>query len=152
MKSHVRLEGFRELEAALFDLKTATARNVALRALSRAVKPMHAEAVRLAPDDPATGGWDLHSSVRIGTKATRGSGYRKLSPVEVLMGPRIRHQHLVEFGTAKMPAQPFMRPAWDNGKDRALRDVRAYLSEEIDKAVARAAKRSAREAAKLTRG
>jgi len=68
--------------------------------------------------------------------------------------------HLVEFGTAdryqqksgkyvgRMPAKPFMRPAWDASKDATLAGIGADLWAEIQKTAARRAKRAARLAAK----
>lgn len=38
------------------------------------------------------------------------------------------HGHLVEFGTSRSPAHPFLRPAYDAAADRALKVVEAYLA------------------------
>lgn len=50
----------------------------------------------------------------------------------------------VEFGTIDTPAQPYMRPAWDAGKDQALRTVVETLTVEIRRAADRAARKLAR--------
>lgn len=52
--------------------------------------------------------------------------------------------HFVEFGTVKMTPKPFLRPAWDAGKYRAAQAIRDTLKEEIDKAVARIARKTLR--------
>lgn len=38
------------------------------------------------------------------------------------------HGHLVEFGTSRTPAQPFLRPAFDAAASRALKVAEAYLA------------------------
>ena len=55
---------------------------------------------------------------------------------------------LQEFGTKNHGPQPFMRPAWDAGKDQALDDVKTALGAEIEKAAQRAARKQARLIAK----
>lgn len=42
----------------------------------------------------------------------------------------------VEFGTSKMAARPFLRPAWDSGKDTALYAIKYALQAGIDAEVA----------------
>ncbi|HSH40541.1 MAG TPA: hypothetical protein VK973_00240, partial [Arenicellales bacterium] len=46
--------------------------------------------------------------------------------------------------TGVMPAQPFMRPAWDAGKRQALSKFERLLWKEIDKSARNLAKRQAR--------
>jgi len=140
----VKVEGLRQIEEALMNLKRATAKNVALRALKKAAEPMAADMRARAPDDPTSAGWDLHTSINIATKATRGAKHRKLSPVEVLIGPRVRHQQLLEYGTRRMPPHPYVRPAWDAGKMQALEDIKTSMWEEIAEAAKRAARKEAR--------
>lgn len=142
--SFVKVEGLRELEKTMGTLSQATNKRVGAQVLMETAEPLAEEAAILAPDDPATGGFDLHSTIRAGTKSTRGARHRKESPVEVLIGPRSRHAQLQEFGTANQPAQPYMRPMWDGGKDWALKNISAKLWERVSKAAARAAKKAAR--------
>jgi len=52
-----------------------------------------------------------------------------------------------EFGTVVHGAQPFMRPAWDAGRDKVLKDFGVQLW----KAIARTVKRLARQARKAKR-
>lgn len=54
------------------------------------------------------------------------------------------YAHFVEFGTVKMSPKPFLRPAWDAGKYQAAQAIHDTLKEEIDKAVARIAKKTLR--------
>lgn len=45
------------------------------------------------------------------------------------------HAGLVEFGTRNMPAEPYMRPAFDEGKADALNAMVNKLSDGLDKVV-----------------
>ena len=40
----------------------------------------------------------------------------------------------VEYGTAKMPAQPFMRPAYDQNKEKAAEAIKDRIRKRIEKA------------------
>lgn len=139
--STFKVVGLKDIEKQLSELKKATAKAVARRALKKAAVPIHDEAKALVPDDPKTGpqDFDLTTTLRIGTRATRGAKHRKQSPVEVLIGPRSRHAHLQEFGTSRHPATPFMRPAWDAKKQDALDIVVEAMWSEIEKTVKRQA-------------
>lgn len=56
-----------------------------------------------------------------------------------------------EFGSVNQPGQPYMRPAWDQNKDKALDIITGELGGEIQKAAARAAKRAALKARKAVK-
>jgi len=43
-----------------------------------------------------------------------------------------------------MPAEPFVRPAFDNNVDQSIATIKAGLTEEIQKATARIARKAAR--------
>ena len=47
--------------------------------------------------------------------------------------------HMVEFGTAKMSARPFMRPAFEAKKEAAIEAMRAYGAERIPRELDKAA-------------
>lgn len=44
------------------------------------------------------------------------------------------YAQFVEFGTAKMSARPFMRPAFDQNKERAVEVMKATLARGIERA------------------
>jgi HK97 gp10 family phage protein len=132
MKVSVHVEGLRELQKALSELPKATATNVVRKALEDAAAPVAAAAKALAP--VASG--ELRSSVIAGTKLSRRQKkvhrqWAGTTPVKTPAGWRNQpakevfvfagagtnpHAHLQEFGTADLPPQPFMRPAWDANK------------------------------------
>ncbi len=62
-------------------------------------------------------------------------------------GKRGRQARALGMGGAyrgKMPANPFLRPAWDGGKDKALNDFGRILGAEIEATAKRLAKRNAK--------
>ena len=145
----VRLEGFRELEAALNDLPKATGRNVLRRVAKGALAPMADKAKSMAPVD----GGELRESIKLSEKRTkrvvRENRFDRNGGLAMAMGPVsgngvLNYASFVEFGTADARAQPFMRPAFDGGKHEALEYIKANLGKEISKAAARLAKKAAK--------
>jgi HK97 gp10 family phage protein len=153
MTATVKLSGFKELEAQLDNLSKSAGRGALRRSLYRAAEPTAKLASSRAPR--LTG--RLQESVIVGaklngrqTKLHRRMFQDDRSSIELFVGPSYllgdggRHGHLVEFGTRKMAAQPFMRPAWDEDKMNMLDRLKENLWQEIQKAVARAERRAAR--------
>ena len=157
-RTTVRVEGLKELDAALAALGKATGRNVLRRVAVARLQPMADDARRRAPDDPKTGGNDLRHSIDVSTKS---AGYAARinrngkSEAEAYMGPAGHggakappQGSLQEFGTVNHGPQPFMRTAWDSGKAALLDGIKDDLWAEVAKAAARQAKKAARLAAK----
>lgn len=44
------------------------------------------------------------------------------------------YAQFVEYGTAKMPAQPFLRPAYDQNKEKAVQAIKDRISKRLTKA------------------
>lgn len=176
--ARVKVEGLKELDAALGELTKATARNVLRRTLLAAGEPMRAAAERNAPVDTGA----LQRSIKISSKidnragkpeyaatlragGTRAQAAQALrdarrakgigeSFAEVFIGPekmgkRAGVKSIVqEFGSAKQAPQPYMRPAFDAEAGNVINRVKGDLSREIDKAVTRARARAAKKAAR----
>ncbi len=47
------------------------------------------------------------------------------------------YAHMVEFGTSKMAAQPFLRPAFLNSADKSVKAFQEYALKRIEKEVAK---------------
>lgn len=117
IKAEVR--GVRELNAKLRRME-ARAPGQLEKALEKAAKPIEDYAVGAAPVETGAlarsittrpmGAAEDHARVRIGPA---WAVYDNKSVVE--------YGRFQEFGTSKMAAQPFMRPAFDAGRDEALR-------------------------------
>lgn len=89
---------------------------------------------------PKSGEIEMDVTVRYKAKAykenARNRRTGKIGSTYKDYGP-LFYGAFLEFGTAKMPAYPFMGPAWDRNKD-ALPDIfKSALSDAIDKAVAK---------------
>lgn len=145
--------GFKELDKKLGELSKSTGTRVLQRAGFKAMQVMQKRAETLAPDDIKTPSPDLHRSIAVSTKARVGRG--GLSDLEtgtravVFVGPafdlpRYARAMVVEFGSYKMTARPYMRPAFHQTGQQVLDTVASLIGAEIDKVVARAAKRAAK--------
>ncbi|MCG7508873.1 HK97-gp10 family putative phage morphogenesis protein [Mesorhizobium retamae] len=139
----VKVEGLRELEQALKQLPKANAKAVLRRTLKEAGEPIAKAARAKAPKFEMY----LSESIDVGTKLSRRQAglHKKQSPVEMFVGPGPDPAaHLAEFGSIHGPAQPFMRPAWDENKDQALETIANLTWLEIEKTAARLAKKAAK--------
>lgn len=99
---------------------------------------------------------EAQSALRAAARAAKGDA----AFVEMFVGPANQPlAHVIEFGTGErfhrsgksvgsVAPQPYMRPAWDGEKGRALEIIKGELGDEIMKAAERAAKRAAKMAAK----
>ncbi|RZI61397.1 MAG: hypothetical protein EOP94_00580 [Zymomonas sp.] len=139
----IKVEGLRELDAALGQLPKTTGKAVLRRVLKKAAEPLRARAEQLAP----TLTHALERSITVGTKLTRRQARMakkaSKSTVEMYVGPNNPAAVPQEFGTHDQRAQPFMRPAWDGEKDGVLVSIKDQLGPEIEKTAARLAKRRA---------
>lgn len=151
-RSNTRVEGFKELDEALGQLPKSTAKAVLRRTAIRALAPVVAAARQRVPVHEG----DLKESLKVSTRLSKRQqriNARAVaegrSSVQLFAGPAaLPHAHLVEFGTAHMAPQPFMRPAWDAERDRVLELIRTEMGDEITKAAGRLARKTARLAAK----
>jgi HK97 gp10 family phage protein len=141
----VKVEGLKEVQAALRELPNATAKNVMKRVLLRRAQPVADVAKGLVRVFEG----HLQHSINVSTNLTRRqkARHRKVDrdDVEVFVGPGTDPAaHLNEFGSSHQTAHPFMRPAWDQTKDDLLEGVAADMWEEIERAAARLARKTAR--------
>ena len=148
----VRVQGLRELDAALMELTKAGARGVLRRAGLAALQPVADAAQAAAPRLSGA----LQLSVGVGTKLTRRQAglHRKMvrddkASVEVFAGAGgLAQATQMEFGNFKDAAQPYLRPAWDAGRMQVIENLKRHLGAEIDKAAVRAARKAMRAARK----
>lgn len=149
MSDLVTLEGLSDLDTALGELKLSTAKGVLRRVGAKALAPFDEAWRARAPR--RTG--QLAESGDVGTKLSRRqraeAELERDSFVEVFAGPGPNPQAIQdEFGNRHQPATPYVRPAWDATKDRALEIVSEELGGEIEKTAARVAARAAANAAR----
>lgn len=147
MKVTVRIDGLRELDAQLGQFKASAAKGV-LRRVGRQALEVFDDAWRAKA--PHLSG-ALAKSGSVGSKLTRTQrkAHERESFVEVFAGPGPMPQAVQqEFGNAHNRPQPFVRPAWDETRDKVLDGVKDGLAAEIEKTARRAARKAARLAAK----
>jgi len=147
-KSIVHVEGLSELDRALGALPKSTGKAVLRRTLKKAGQPIADDAAAKAP--VLTGA--LQISIGVGTKLTKRQSklHRKMfkndkASAEVFVGAGgLAQATQTEFGNEHQAAEPYMRPAWDGNKDKALDIIATELGGEIMKAAQRLAKKAAR--------
>jgi HK97 gp10 family phage protein len=135
----VRIEGDKELLAALQKLSRALSEKVQVKAIRKGAFPIKREMKARAPEKSELLKKSIiirKASKRVSRDAAVGIGPSKDAP----------HGHLVEFGTeprrhksgkstGQMPAHPFMRTAFDAKKDEAQERMGKAIWAEIEKAV-----------------
>lgn len=132
-KGGFKITGIKELQKKMEELEKATQKKV-LRSISRKSLNIYVkEARQNAPVDSG----NLKKS--IGNESAKRTGREK---VAIVAGPRRKkgsntgkgyHAHLLEFGTAKMRAKPYLRPAWDTKNSEVLDKYKSQMWEEIEK-------------------
>lgn len=143
MKTKVQVVGLKELDAALSQFTPTKRRAIGRVALDNAGEITARAARALVPVD--SGG--LRESIDVSGTLSRAqkAEHTKQAEQERFIGPDSRPQgHLREFGSDGSPPEPFMRPAWDQTKEKVLDRIGDELWIGIEKAVASAAKRALR--------
>lgn len=151
-----KLTGLDGTMANLRRLTQAIGDNILKKAVKKAIDPITASMKDFVP----IGAEDEHGGLlrdSIGQRITNKQG-----SVRAIAGPRTkfkvpigiskkgrnkgkvyykiatRYAHLVEYGGSKMPAQPFMRPAWaEDGGEVALNTFLYELKKGVDEEVAK---------------
>lgn len=154
----LEIKGAVELEAALRALgQDRLIKATNRRALLKAARPMAETAQRNAPKHTGRMAVKIAASSTLSRRQRMSRrGYNRdpsVANVYVGTGPR-GPGVLAEFGTGPrytkkprkfvgaMPAQPFMRPAWEQHKGQVLDDYAAELWIQIEKSARRLARRS----------
>jgi len=160
----VRLSGFSDLDKALGELPKSIAKGVLVRTLRKAGEPIAEAAREAVPVDRGqlkesivvsarlknpVGKAEFAAAMRAGMgkaaavgamrDARRAAGGGSFAEMFVGAGA-LPHAHMVEFGTSRMAAQPFMRPAWDAKRNEALGIIKAEMGNEIIMAAKRIAR------------
>jgi HK97 gp10 family phage protein len=145
-KVTVKVEGLREAQEALRSmLPDRTARNVMRRVLKKRALPIRDRAKALAPHRKGK----LKSKIEVTGKLHKNQrkDYKKQHKDDVELfvaaGP-LPWAHMMEYGTMNVSPKPYIRPAWDQVKHTILPNIAHDMWDEIEKAVARAARKAAR--------
>lgn len=173
MRVKVSVSGLREVAAGLEDLAKSTQRGVLTRVLKRAAQPVEGAAKSMAPQPGknryATGkllasigtivlrgnpgkaafaksmqGGSSREEAAAAAKAANARAAGRGASATVRVKASAPHAHLIEDGTQKMAAQPFMGPALRQQRDGVIESIKADLANEIEKTAKRAAARAAK--------
>jgi len=125
MKVTVTFEGGKELVEALGTLSQRMSKRVMRDALDAAAEPMRRRMSQLAPREP--GAPDLAANIVVSTARPRA--WASPTAVAVAVGPEKQffYGFFQEYGTAFHGAQPFMRPAFDEGVPRVITELTRAL-------------------------
>ena len=147
----VEIEGLKELQAALLELPKKTAKNALRSAVNAGASVIRKDARKRAPvyTGPVSAGHPPPGTLKrsVIQKYIRelSNDFQTTFYVTVRKGKKYREQgkkgnlsqdafyaYFVEYGTAKMTAKPFLRPAFEATKDEALQAMMAKLKERIE--------------------
>ena len=142
----ISVTGLAELEKRMLAFPDKIARNIIARALSKGAAIIRDEARQIAPRDTGEMARDIMIKK---ARTERGSSLLTFQ-VFVRTGKKSRlagkkrnvsrdsfYWRFVEFGTAKMAAKPFMRPAFERMKVQAVEAIRDSLADNIEKEAAK---------------
>jgi HK97 gp10 family phage protein len=136
------ITGLSDLEKRLSEFSDRVGKNILRGAVSAGAAVIRNEARLKAPKD--TG--EMVRDIMIKrAKEIKGSGdvtyqvFVRTGKKSRLAGKKRNvardsfYWRFVEFGTSKMSAKPFMRPAFDTQKEKAVERIREYLAARIEK-------------------
>lgn len=142
----LKVEGFKELERALLELTTAAAKGVGRRTLRRAGAPVAAKMNAYAPDGGTSPDGPLNESYTVSTKLNKSQAKqeRRAGRDDVFMyiGTNDVAGIQQEFGNERHNPQPHARPAWQSEQFATLDRIKDALTDEVEKAAARARRKA----------
>lgn len=131
---HLKLTGMENLAKGLRALDQDLRRDVLIDALKEAAEPMRASMAALAPRGPDAPHLANSMSISVANKVGGTSGGRWLgattdNEASVAVGPSkdFFYGLFLEYGTVKMSARPFMRPAFDENAQASLEILKRAL-------------------------
>lgn len=158
-RTTVRVEGLRELGEAMRELGTEVSEKIAHAMVSKAARMVRDEAKKAAPvrtgfmkqniivKKMRKSETDLTSEYRMGVRkykvkyADTRFNVRKGRAGTYYGVDDAYYWRYLEFGTVKMAPRPFIRPAFENNRMRAVDEMKRVGQRRIEAAAKKAAKR-----------
>jgi len=149
----VKLEGFSEFEDQLFQIQTlfladTTARQTLVKAVKTAMQPVYDRVATTAPyNEKSAGPIHMRDTTKIESRIPNSRDKQSAyvnetdAAIAVVSVKKSAVSLANEFGTSKMAAQPFLRPALDSNMDNVLTILKSELGRIIPEYAAKAAKR-----------
>jgi HK97 gp10 family phage protein len=129
VRMNIEIKGAKELEKKLLSFEPKIGRKIVRNALRKAAKIILIAAKANCP--VVTG--DLKKSLRV--RAMKKKKHRYGVMVATSAGwfkGKTFYGAFVEYGTSRMPAKPFMRPAFDSEKGKAEMVLKSELKKGIE--------------------
>jgi len=140
----VTVTGMKDLQKALKQFPKNVQKNICVGATRAVASEIAKDAKQHAPVRSG----DLKRSIKVVKRKTRDESKIRFS---IGAGGKIKwkvkgeqnsaipyYAHMVEFGTSKMAAQPFMRPAFEGQGPKGIKFYKDYAGKRIDKEIAKA--------------
>lgn len=131
MRSSIEVSGLRELGAAFKELDSRVQKRIARSATAAGGRVIANEAKAIVPVDKGT----IKRNIRVANLRPSQPGVQESAVgvrVKGKTGESAFHWVYVEFGTAKMAPQPFLRPAYESKKVEAANKIKEQLSKRLD--------------------
>lgn len=129
-----KVEGLSELREALLDLPVALQAGPLRRGVGAMAEVVRKRAIELAPEDEGT----LKRAIYRAPDREDSSPVQEAYIVSVRYGKRYRRRGMdawywwhLEFGTSRMAAKSFMRPAFDATKTEQIEALRVRLAADL---------------------
>ncbi len=135
----VHIDGLKEFKKMAENIAPRRARTLARSAVHAVAGEVRDEMRRKAPKDQGTLRKAIHS------KRRRGSPVEAVSDVRISHGRNAKHDawywHMIEFGTTKASAQPFIRPTVDKLQSQMTQMFREHFGKRLEKELNKEAKK-----------
>jgi HK97 gp10 family phage protein len=141
-KNNFSIAGIPEVQKAFRELPNTLAKKVIRQALRAGMKVIKNEAVKLAPKksrkSKKTKNLKRTGALRKAIKVRAVVRKRNVIGIDLKVGDgdflgKTFYAAFVEFGTSRMPAHPFMRPAFESKKSEASAIIKQLILEGIER-------------------
>jgi HK97 gp10 family phage protein len=143
MAVRTELKGLKEVREGLAEFSKTVARNVGRRALMPAAEIIANAAQANAPVSTRTDQWKSEpGSLKASKQIKRDKPGKGMATVAIIFDDPAAVPTEYGLTSRRYPAQPWFRPAVDANESRAVAAFGSALTEEVEKAAAKAAKKS----------
>lgn len=151
---NVKVEGLSQIHKALSELGRKVSNKIAVKAMREGGKIVQEQARQNAPvlsqSTPYRRAGTLKKAIKSSTKVLKNGKIGTVVRVKELTTKQIEtfkvrsgkkgalnpkdpyYWRFLEFGTSKMPAKPFMRPAFEQSKEKAATEIITTLKRGIE--------------------
>ena len=129
----VDIRGLKKVTKALEILPARVQKNI----LVAGVRAVASDFARSAKAVVIKDSGDLKKSIKVKKRRSRSKNYTRFTIGIDKAKYSVFYGHMVEFGTSNMPAQPFMRPAFERGKHQAIQQMTVRMRKRLDKEIAK---------------